>query len=163
MKKVIVIGCPGAGKTTFARKLKEKTGLPLFHLDSIWHKPDRSNISRAEFDARLGEILQGEEWIVDGNYARTLERRLAACDTVFLLDLPPEQCLRGAKERVGKPRPDLPWTEQELDPELKQQIRQFPQTTLPAIYAQLEQYKENREIIVFKSHARAEEYLFKMK
>ena len=37
MKRVIVIGCPGSGKTTFAEKLHKNTGLPLFHLDAIWH------------------------------------------------------------------------------------------------------------------------------
>lgn len=52
MEKVIIIGCPGAGKSTFARKLKEKTGLPLFYLDMIWHKPDGTNISRDEFDGK---------------------------------------------------------------------------------------------------------------
>lgn len=96
MKKVIVIGSPGAGKSTFARKLKEKTGLPLWYLDMIWHKPDKTNISREEFDERLQEIIRGERWIIDGNYLRTLEVRLQSCDTVFLLDYPLEICLAGA-------------------------------------------------------------------
>ena len=52
MKKVIIIGCPGAGKSTFARKLKDRTGLPLFYLDMIWHKADGTNISRDEFDEK---------------------------------------------------------------------------------------------------------------
>ena len=53
MQRVMIIGCPGAGKSTFARALAEKTGLPLIHLDLIWHKPDRTHISRDEFDLRL--------------------------------------------------------------------------------------------------------------
>ena len=57
MKKVIVIGCCGAGKSTFARKLRDLTGLPLHYLDMIWHKPDRTNVSREEFDAALQNIL----------------------------------------------------------------------------------------------------------
>ena len=88
MKKVIVIGCPGSGKTTFAEKLHKRMGLPLFHLDAIWHKPDRTHISREEYDERLAEILELEEWIIDGNYSRTLEVRMQACDTIFLFDLP---------------------------------------------------------------------------
>ena len=83
MEKVIVIGCPGAGKSTFARRLREKTGLPLYYLDMLWHKPDRTNVSAEEFDVCLQKILEQENWIVDGNYLRTLEMRLQACDSVF--------------------------------------------------------------------------------
>jgi broad-specificity NMP kinase len=57
MNKIIVIGCSGSGKTTSSEKLRDKTGLPLFYLDAIWHKPDRTHISREEYDARLAEIL----------------------------------------------------------------------------------------------------------
>lgn len=65
MKKVIVIGCPGSGKTTFAEKLCKKTGIPLYHLDAIWHKPDRTHIPREEFDAQMREIFDEESWIID--------------------------------------------------------------------------------------------------
>ena len=56
MKRVIVIGCPGSGKTTFAEKLRDRLALPLYYLDAIWHKPDRTHIPREAFDERLGEI-----------------------------------------------------------------------------------------------------------
>ena len=62
MKKVIVIGCPGSGKTTFAEKLQGKTNLPLYYLDAIWHKPDKTHISREEFDKRIAEIFETKEW-----------------------------------------------------------------------------------------------------
>ena len=98
MKKVLILGCPGAGKSTFARKLRDKTGLPLYYLDMIWHKPDRTTITKQEFDAKLSEIIKQEEWIIDGNYGRTLEMRFKECDTVFFLDLPTNVCCgrRGA-------------------------------------------------------------------
>ena len=97
MKKVLILGCPGAGKSTFARKLRDKTGLPLYYLDMIWHKPDRTTITKQEFDAKLSEIIKQEEWIIDGNYGRTLEMRFEECDTVFFLDLPTNVCLAGAE------------------------------------------------------------------
>ena len=56
MEKAIVIGCPGSGKTTFAERLHTATGLPLYYLDAIWHKPDKTHIPRAEFDIRLQEL-----------------------------------------------------------------------------------------------------------
>lgn len=159
MLKVIVIGCPGAGKSTFARKLRELTGLPLYYLDMLWHKPDQTNISREEFDVRLSEMLQEEKWIIDGNYLRTLEMRLKECDTVFLLDYPLEICLSGAQERIGKRREDLPWLEIELDEEFRQWILDFQKDQLPYMYELLEQYQRDRRIVIFRSRKEADDYL----
>lgn len=122
MKRVIVIGSPGAGKSTFSRLLRDRTGLPLHYLDMIWHLPDRTNISQEEFDEKLADILETESWIIDGNYGRTIEMRMKCCDTVFLLDYPLEICLEGARSRVGVQREEIPWVEEELDEEFKQWI-----------------------------------------
>ena len=158
MKKAIVIGCPGSGKTTFAEKLHTATGLPLYYLDAIWHKPDKTHISREEFDIRLQEILSSDRWIVDGNYSRTLETRLNACDTVFLFDLPVDMCLQGATNRLGKDRYDMPWIDKELDPKLKTEIEEFPTKNLPGIYSLLEKYKD-KTVVIFRSHQEADAYL----
>ncbi len=160
MKKVLVIGCPGAGKSTFARRLREETGLPLYHLDMIWHKPDRTNISREEFDKKLSEILCRDEWIIDGNYDRTLEVRFKHCDTVFVLDLPTEICLQGVRNRIGKKREDMPWIEEELDEEFRQWILDFPKRALPHIYELTEKYKD-KNIIIFRSHRDIDNYRIK--
>lgn len=159
MEKVIVIGCPGAGKTTFAERLRDKTGLSLFYLDAIWHRPDRTHISRDEYDGRLAEILALDEWIIDGNYSRTMETRLAVCDTVFLFDLPVEVCLEGATSRLGKGRYDMPWCDNELDPRLEETIRDFPVKNLPKIYALIDKYKGEKTVVVFKSRKEADDFL----
>ena len=158
MKKVIVIGSPGAGKSTFARKLRDWTGLPLFYLDMLWHKPDKSNISPEEFDRELNEILQQDEWIIDGNYLRTLKMRLEACDTVFFLDYPLEVCMEGAKSRIGKKREDMPWKETELDEEFRQYIMDFPKKQLPQMYQILNDYKGEKKLITFRSREESEIY-----
>ena len=161
MKKIIVIGCPGSGKTTFALKMRDKSGLPLFHLDAIWHKPDRTHISREEYDARLSEILALDEWIIDGNYSRTIESRISACDTVVLFDLPVEVCLDGATSRLGKERYDMPWIDNKLDPKLKQEIEAFASKNLPMIYSLIDQYKDGKRVVVFKSREQADAFLSK--
>lgn len=162
MLKVMIIGCPGAGKSTFARELKDKTGLPLYHLDMIWHKPDRTNISKEEFDGKLAEIVRRDRWIIDGNYQRTLEMRLKECDTVFLMDYPLDVCLSGAESRVGEKREDLPWLETEFDEEFKQWIITFPQNELPDIYKLINKYKDEKNIVIFKSRKEAGDYLQKI-
>lgn len=144
---------------TPARKLRDATGLPLYYLDRIWHRPDRTTVTEAEFDRRLDELLQKDRWIIDGNYLRTLKPRLEACDTVFLLNFPLETCLAGARARIGKPREDMPWTEHEFDSEFKQWIVDFPRVQLPRIYQLLEQLKDGRKIIIFRSRREADNYL----
>lgn len=160
MLKIIVIGCPGAGKSTFARKLRDKTNIPLYYLDMIWHKEDHTNISTEEFDILLDEILKKEKWIIDGNYIRTLETRLKECDTVFLLDFPLDVCLSSARSRIGKKREDMPWIESEFDDEFKQWIIDFPQKQLPQIYELLNKYPK-KNLIIFKSRKEADDYLMK--
>ena len=159
MKKIIIIGSPGSGKTTFAVKLAEKIGISLFHLDSIWHRADKTHISREEFDSRLGEILSGSSWIIDGNYSRTIERRINACDTVVFFDLPVEVCLEGAISRIGKERPDMPWCDTELDAGLKEEIERFPTGGRLEIYELIEKYKNEKRIIIFNSREASEEML----
>ena len=159
MKKVLVIGSPGAGKSTFARKLRDKTGLSLYYLDMLWHKPDRTTVSKEEFDSQLEKLLQQDRWILDGNFQRTLEIRLKVCDTVFLLDFPLEVCLSGVENRIGQVREDMPWVEEEFDPEFKQWIEDFPQTHLPQIYELLNQYRNRKNIVIFRSRREAEIYL----
>lgn len=159
MNKAIIIGCPGSGKTTFAEKLQKCTGLPLYYLDAIWHKPDKTHIPREEFDQRIVEIFETPRWIIDGNYKRTIEMRMKQCDTVFLFDLPVEVCLQGVTDRIGKERYDLPWLETELDPEFKQFIEDFPKDTLPYIYELIEKYKDDKRVIIFKSREEADGFI----
>ena len=157
MKRVVVIGCAGAGKSTFSRKLAAKTGLPLHYLDMIWHRADRTVIGREEFDLQLGRLVKEDEWIIDGNYARTLPVRLAHCDTVVFFDLPSEICIEGAKSRLGQERVDMPWTDDELDPEFLQWIVDFPRDVVPEINRHLKNY--DKTIIRFHSREEADVFI----
>ena len=159
MKKVLILGCAGSGKSTFARKLKNIVNIPIYHLDMIWHKPDKTNVTFEEFDNKLKEILKKDEWIIDGNYQRTLEIRLKECDSVFLLDYPFEVCFEGAASRIGKKRDDLPFIEEEMDEEFRNHIINFSKNKLPNLYRLLDKYSKEKNIIIFKSRKEASEYL----
>ena len=158
MKRIIVIGCPGAGKSTFARKLRDKTGLPLYYLDMLFHRPDRTTVACEEFEQKLQEILKTDRWIIDGNYQRTLPTRFEACTDVFLLDFPLDLCLEGAAARIGTIRDDMPWVEQEFDPEFRQYILDFPKDQLPRIYELVEKYRDSRCITKFHSIEEADRW-----
>lgn len=108
IKRVIVIGCPGSGKSTFSKVLNDITGIPLFHLDMLNWNADKTTVFKEIFLQKLQDILCEETWIIDGNYASTIEMRLNACDTVFFLDYPTEVCLDGIRQRKGKERSDIP-------------------------------------------------------
>lgn len=159
MLKVIVIGSPGSGKSYFSKQLKDVLGLPLYHLDMLYHREDGTHISREELEEVLKNIFSEDNWIIDGNYQRTLEMRLKECDTVFLLDYPLDECLLGAMSRVGTKREDFPWVEGVLDEDFKQVILDFPKTKLPKIYELMEEYKDSKNIIIFKSREEADNYI----
>ena len=156
--KIIIIGCTGSGKSTFATKLQKILNLPLVHLDNVWWKPDRTHISREEFDKKLEEILSGDRWIVDRFYSRTLERRIEACDTVIFLDYDEQTCMQGIAERVGQKREDIPWVENSLDPELVELIKNFFAKGREECHGLLEKHNE-KTAYVFKTRAQADEWL----
>ena len=158
MNKVIVIGCPGGGKSTFARMLHEKTGLPLYYLDLMYWNADRTTVDRAVFHERLHATMEKESWIIDGNYASTMEMRLAACDTVFFLDYSLEVCLAGIDARRGKSRPDMPWVETEGDEEFIAFIKNYGADSRPKVMELLGRYSD-KNIVIFKTRAEADTFL----
>jgi len=105
--RIAIIGCPGSGKSTLARQLAEKTGHPLIHLDYEHWGPGFVAMPRDEFIVRQHEWVQGERWIIDGNYKGTMEIRFAAAELVICLDLPRWLCLWRAVRRHGQQRPDM--------------------------------------------------------
>ena len=158
MKKVIVIGCPGSGKSTFARALHSKTGIPLYHLDMMYWNADKTTVEKSVFLERLSVVLEKDEWIIDGNYGSTMELRMAACDTVIFLDYPLEVCLDGIKERRGKPRSDMPWVETEEDAEFVEFIKNYNEQQKPKVLELLKKYGD-KNIIILKSREQVDAFL----
>ena len=161
MRKIIVIGCPGSGKSTFSKALHRITGIPLIHLDMLYWNPDRTTVERPVFLERLTEALRGDAWIIDGNYASTMELRMRSCDTVIFLDYPPEVCLDGVRQRQGRPRSDIPWTDAEEDTEFLAFIRNYAAQNRPQVMELLERYAHKR-ILTFTSRTEADAFLTQM-
>ena len=159
MKEIIVIGCPGSGKSTFSKSLHKITGIPLFHLDMLFWNEDKTTVEKSVFIDRLSKIFQSDKWIIDGNYASTMELRMQKCDTVIFLDYPSDVCLDGINERKGKPRSDLPWIEsEEDDAEFIEFIKNYNSQSRPQVIELLEKYP-HKDIYVFSNRTKAEEFL----
>lgn len=157
-KRVIVIGCPGSGKSVFSRALQKKTGLPLYHLDLMYWNEDRTTVPKEEFRRRLSEVLQKPEWIIDGNYGSTMEMRFSACDTVVFLDYPTEICISGIRARMGKPRPDMPWVETGEDADFLAFVKSYNQDKRPQVLALMEKYPD-KPVLWFHEREEAERFL----
>ena len=158
MQRIVVIGCPGSGKSTLSRELHSKTGIPLFHLDMMYWNADKTTVEKRIFLERLYSVLEKEEWIIDGNYSSTMDLRVAACDTVIFLDYPLDLCLAGIRERRGKPRSDMPWIETEEDAEFIEFIKNYNEQQKSKVLELLEKYSD-KNIIIFKSREQADVFL----
>ncbi len=164
MERVIIIGCGGAGKSTLARKLGEKTGLPVVHLDQIWWSPGNwQHLEREEFDQRLLAEMQKPRWIMDGNYNRTIELRLDACDTVIYLDYSRWICLKNWIGRVlknwGHARSDMAegcaeW----FDPEMAAWIWKFNKQNRKRYYELLNTL-EDKQVYILRSRRAVNKFL----
>ena len=157
-RRVAIIGCPGGGKSTLSRKLRDRVGLTLYHLDAIYWRDDRTHLSREEFYPLMREIIAREEWIMDGNYNATLEWRISACDLLIFLDYPAEVCLEGVRARRGQKRSDMPWVEEEDDQEFLEFIRAFEVESKPRILELIGKYPD-KTVVTFRTREEADGFL----
>ncbi len=161
MKRVLVIGCPGSGKSTFALKISEITQISLYHLDLMnWNK-DKTCVSLAILLERISKVMLEPTWIIDGNYGSSLEMRVQGADTIFFLDYDVELCVAGIQNRVGKKRIDMPWVETEIDDEFMDFIKNFSVNSRPDIIKLLQKYP-SKKWVVFKERSDADDYLAKI-
>ncbi|MDO4650729.1 MAG: adenylate kinase [Eubacteriales bacterium] len=160
MEKVMVIGCPGSGKSTLSIELSRITRLPLYHLDMMYWNSDRTTVEKSVFLQRLQQVLKEDRWIIDGNYASTMEMRMQCCDTVIFLDYPTDICFEGVRSRRGKPRADMPWieSEDEEDSEFMELISNYNDVNRPHVLNLLDQY-QTKNIVVLHNREQAKIFL----
>ena len=163
MERVMIIGCGGAGKSTLARKLGEKTGLPVVHLDKLFWKPGWESLSRDEFDVLHRRELAKERWIIDGNFDRTIPERLARCDTVIYLDFSRLACLLGVAKRIlttrGTVRPDMgEGCPERFDLDFLKWVWNFNKNKRQRYYEMLNAL-ENKQVYILKSRREVKAFL----
>ncbi|HEY4346506.1 MAG TPA: hypothetical protein VGM80_02880 [Gaiellaceae bacterium] len=148
MERVAVIGCGGAGKTWFATRLAELTGLPLVHLDTEYWRGTRIRPPTADWERRHEELVAEPLWILDGNYGGTMAARFARADTIVFLDLPTLTCIRGALSRPsqGFPRVDLGFL---------RWIWRYRETRRPGIAEQLDRAPGTAVVLASRNEAAA--------
>ena len=162
MKRILVIGCPGAGKTYFSKKLSQYLSLPVVHMDNLYWRKDKTSVSREELITKLKPYLEKEKWIIDGNYHHTLEMRLPYATDVFVLDISREECIKGIKNRINQPRDDIPWIESEEDAnELIAWTADYGFRTKDEEMALLEKNK-HLHVHIIQSRQEMDEYLEKL-
>jgi adenylate kinase family enzyme len=165
MKKVLVIGPGGAGKSTFAEQLAARTGLPLIHLDALYWRPGWVEMPKAEWASLIERVAGEPEWIMDGNYGGTLDQRLEACDTAILLDTSPWRCVwRVVWRRVrhaGRSRPGLAaGCHERLDGKFLWWIATYRVARRPRVLARLEAMKRSgKTVVILRSPSEIQRFL----
>ena len=164
MKKILIIGSGGAGKSTFAKRLGKITGIGVFHLDKLYWRPGWIEPPKDEWQKTVETLLKAEEWIMDGNFGGTMEMRLAACDTAIFLDLPRTVCFYRILKRWltywNTNRPDMTMgCNEKIDFKFLKWIWDYPKKNKPAVEAKLKRIENDKTIIRLKSKKEVEDFL----
>ena len=164
MRRVLVVGGPGAGKSTFVRKLAERLALPAIHLDfHYWHAGWRPS-EPVEWRAKCTALAAGSEWIMDGNYSSTYDIRMPRADTLIWLDYPRRTCMRRVLLRIarnyGRRRPDLPQgCREHIDLEFIRFVWNFPIKNRRHIVEGIERYGSHLRVTRLTHDREADAFL----
>jgi adenylate kinase family enzyme len=165
-KRIMIIGSPGSGKSTFSRKLSQITTLPLIHLDKEFWNNGWVETARKEWIKKQRGLILGDEWIIDGNYGGTMDIRLEKADTIICFNLSRTVCLMSYFKRVitnvNKVRPDMPeGCPEKFDLEFMKYIWNFKGTSSQKNIDIIEKSKD-KQIIVFKHRREAKKYIIEI-
>ena len=164
MKRILVIGCCGAGKSTLSRKLARITGLPLIHLDQEYWQPNWVESDPADWEAKVETLIQDDSWIIDGNYGGTMPKRLTRADTVVFLDRSRWVCLYRVLKRTslhyGQARSELPeGCRERFDWEFLKYVYRFQLDRRPGILRNLEDLSPEKQVFHMKSDKEVTQFL----
>jgi len=161
MKRILIIGSGGAGKSTLSLKISEITGIPVIHLDSYFWKPDWGKTPTEEWRKIVEKLSDRENWIMDGNYGGTMEMRFEKADTIIFMDIHRITCLyRAAIRRFTQKRVDLIKDCREvMDWEFIKWIWNYPKHRKPEIISRLKELQKTKEVIIIKNKKEREQFI----
>jgi len=164
VKKILVIGCCGAGKSTLAKKLSVKTGLPIIHLDKVYWNPNWEETPKVEWERKIKLLVSQSTYIMDGNYSGSLHLRLPSADKIIFLDYPTRICLWRVIKRtwnnLGNTRQDMAsGCPERFDIKFLHYVLVFNLVTRKRLYRILKARKEFSQLIVLKNDAAVNTYL----
>ena len=163
MKRVVVIGSGGSGKSTFSRQLGQVTGLPVVHLDRLYWHAGWVKTEREEWTAIVDREIERPEWIMDGNFGGTRAVRMAAADSIIMLDLPRLTCMyrimkRRLTYREGS-RPDMAeGCHERFDPEFILWVWNYPKQGGRRAYEEIASL-ENKRVVILKNQREIDVFL----
>ncbi|ADL50826.1 topology modulation protein [Clostridium cellulovorans] len=163
--KIIIIGCPGAGKSVLTKRINDFLHYPVLHLDKIYHTGGKSHITRDELVKRVSDFTSmHDKWVVDGNYISTLEMRVKLADTIIVLNIPSEICVANACKRAeenikqGINRDDMAeGFDHTVTEEFLNFIKNFEMDTLPRVKAILKNFPD-KNIKFLSNYREIEEF-----
>ncbi len=166
-QRILVIGSPGAGKSTFAKELAQIINIPLYHLDKVYWLPNFEKPNEVEWQKKLDEIIKLDNWIMDGNYHATLDKRLSCATMVYFLDYSKYLCVKSVLKRMKEyehtKRDDITTgCIETYDREFLQWVWDFPQKYRPILMSKLAKYPHIK-VITFTTRQDAKKYLEDLK
>lgn len=156
VKKIAIIGSGASGKSTLSKELSEIYKLPIYHLDIYFWKPDWIPIEKEKWIKLVEELVAKQEWIIDGNYQRTMDIRLKKADMVIFLDFTSYLCIfRALKRRIqnhGRTRIDMgEGCKEKVDYIFLKWIWNFRRDKRPGILIKLKNLSDHQKVHIYKS------------
>lgn len=162
MQRIMIVGNGGAGKTVLANRLGRLLAIPVTHLDALRYDSSWNIVPEERFAAAQREIITEPSWIIDGNSLHSLPLRLAAADTVIIVDPPPWVCLRGILQRRrrygGGQHPD--GVHDRITPEVLWYVaRRYRHDILPRVQACIAEHFRGTRLVHLTSRSQTDHYL----
>lgn len=157
MKRIAIIGSGGAGKSTLSRQLGTALNMPVYHLDTLYWKPDYQRTPDEEWSVIQSDLCDLDKWIIDGNYNKTLDIRFEKADTIIFIDAHRITCLYRIFKRYityrKSSRPDMgAGCHERLKWDFIKWVWNYPKNNRPHVLERLDTLSMNKIVIVLKSN-----------